>query len=34
MLHGTEKFIQMGGQIKHWRTTVDDEELSGWPSAS
>jgi hypothetical protein len=33
MLHGTEKFIQMGVQIKHWRTTVD-EEWSGRPSAS
>jgi hypothetical protein len=33
MLHGTEKLIQMGGQIKHRRTTVD-EEWSGRPSAS
>jgi len=24
----------MGGQIKHWRTTVDDEEWSGQPSTS
>jgi hypothetical protein len=34
MLHGTKKFIRMGGHIKHWRTTLDDDEQTGRPSTS